>query len=369
MEPIDAALCAELVPGLHAHRLPMVRGRHTVIDALRTLVHAGRLAATRPDAIFSTWSIQTNLLCGLPVRAFGRRCVFILAGMGSVFSGTELRMRLARRLVVPAYRWMFGGPRSRVIVQNGDDHAYVTGTLRAPAAHVHRMHGCGIDPRDFPFADQLPARRPRVILVPARLIREKGIIEAAHASRLLCQRGVEHELWFSWDVDPACPLSLTRAEVDALPRVSPAIRMLGHQPSVVPLLEQAHVVCLPTYREGLPTALVEAAAFGRPIVTTDTIGPRDLIRHEHSGLLVPVGDSRALADALERVLTDDALADRLRRNALEHYLRHGTRAATLGQALPAFESLGVAAVAVDTIPGTRSLHVPTSRDQEQRVRP
>jgi len=130
----------------------------------------------------------------------------------------------------------------------------------------------------------------------------EGIFEAAQASLILCQRGIDHELWFSSDIDPANPLSLTRAEADALPSWSPAIRVLGYQPSIMPLLEAAHVVCLPTYREGLPIAL---------------------------------------ADALERVLSDDALADRLRRSAHAQFMRRCTRTATLAQALPAYHSLGL----------------------------
>jgi glycosyltransferase involved in cell wall biosynthesis len=341
MEPIAPALVAALVPGLTCHRLPLVRGDHRVLDALRTVARAAALAVRHPDAVFSSWSVQTNLLCGVPLRALGRRCVFILAGMGSVFSSDAPHLRIARQLVIPIYRWLLRGPQSRVIVQNRDDLHFVTEVLGVPSQRVQLMHGCGIDPADFPFCDRLSERRPRVVLVPARLIREKGIFEAAEASRLLCERGVEHELWFTYDLDPGNPHSLTRAEVDALPSTSPAIRVLGRQPAIRPLLDAAHVVCLPTYREGLPTALLEAAAYGRPIVTTDVIGPRDIVRHEHNGLLVPVRDPRALADALERVLRDDALADRLRRNAHHDYLQRGTRDATLAQALPAYHSLGV----------------------------
>jgi glycosyltransferase involved in cell wall biosynthesis len=203
MEPIVDEMVDELVPGLTCHRLALVRGRHRVIDAIGTVAQAAALGWRRPDAIFSSWSIQTNLLCGLPLRALGRRCVFILAGMGSVFSSDAAHLRLARRLVVPAYRWMFRGPRSQIIVQNRDDQRYVTEVLGVPREKVHLMHGCGVDPAALPFTDELVARRPRVVLVPARLIREKGIFDAAHASRILCQRGIEHELWFTWDIDRA----------------------------------------------------------------------------------------------------------------------------------------------------------------------
>jgi glycosyltransferase involved in cell wall biosynthesis len=341
MEPVDPALVDELAPGLRCHRLPLRRGRYGPLAMLRTLARGLRIGLDHPDAIFTTWTIQTNLLCGLPLRMLNRRCIFLMAGMGTVFSCDALRFRLARLLVAPVYSWMFRGDRSRVIVQNGDDLAFVAGVLGVRRDRVHQMWGCGANPGDYPFAARMPQRRPRVVWVPARLIREKGIFEAARASRILHQRGVEHELWFSSDIDPANPLSLTRAEADALPSLSPAIRVLGYQPSIMPLLEAAHVVCLPTYREGLPTALIEAAAYGRPIVTTDAIGLRDLVRHDDTGLVVPVRDPVALADALERVLSDDALAERLRRSAHAHFMRHCTRSATLAQALPAYRSLGL----------------------------
>ena len=335
MEDIDSTTVAARAPGLICHRLPLVRARPRPFAALRTMARALRLAASRSDATFTLWSLQTKLLCGLPLRAFGRRCVFLVPGLGTVFTSSRRRFRAARSLVVPAYRWMFRGESSRVIVLNRDDLAFMT-ALGVPRDRVFLMHGgCGVDPREFPFVAQLPERRPRAVLVPARLIREKGIFEAARASRLLCDRGVAHEMWFSSDVDPGNPLTLTPADVAALPSQSPAIRILGKVPAMPPVFQAAYAVCLPTYREGIPTALVEASATGRPIVTTDAIGPRDLIRHDHNGLVVPVGDAVALADALQRVLTDDALAARLQRNAYDHYLRNCTHDATLAQFLPA----------------------------------
>jgi glycosyltransferase involved in cell wall biosynthesis len=341
MEPIDRALALAEAPGLVCHRLPLERSEPRPLDALRTLARAVRLAAGRRRDVFTMWSIQTNLLCGLPLRAFGRRCVFLVPGMGTIFSSDRRRFRLARRLVVPAYRWMFRGEASRVIVLNTDDLAYMTGVIGVPRDRVFLMHGgCGVDPRRFPLTP-LPRRRPRAVLVPARMIHEKGIFEAARASRLLCDRGVEHEMWFTSDVDLGNPLTLTRAEVASLPKLSPAIRILGYQPAMPPIFQAAYAVCLPTYREGVPTALVEASATGRPIVTTDAIGPRDLIRDGDNGLRVPVRDVTALADALERVLTDDDLAERLRQRAHAHYLHNCTQDATLAQALPAYASLGV----------------------------
>jgi glycosyltransferase involved in cell wall biosynthesis len=340
MEPIDPAIVSARVPGLHCHRLPLDRAGRSPVAALRTTLCAIQLAAQGKASVFTTWSVQTNLLCGLPLRAWNRRCIYLVPGLGTVFISKRRRFRLAARLLIPLYRWMFCGPASRVIVLNRDDLAFMTNVIGVPRDRVFLMHGgCGVDPREFPFVDKLPERR--IVLVPARLIHEKGIFDAARASRLLLDRGVDHEMWFSSDVDLGNPLTLTRAEVASLPQISPAIRILGYQRTMPPVFQAAYAVCLPTHREGIPTALVEASATGRPIVTTDAIGPRDLIRHDDNGLRVPIGDVRALADALERVLTDRVLAERLRRNAYAYYLANCTQEATLHQALPAYHSLGL----------------------------
>jgi glycosyltransferase involved in cell wall biosynthesis len=340
MEPIDPARAAARIPHVHCHRLPLGRSETSPLGALRTIARGVRLAAGGQASLFTTWSVQTNLLCGLPLRAWNRRCIFLVPGLGTIFSSDRRGFRLASRAITPLYRWMFRGPASRVIVLNRDDLAFMTDVIGVPRDRIFVMHGgCGVDPAEFPFVEQLPAQR--IVLVPARLIREKGIFEAARASRILLDRGVDHEMWFSSDVDLGNPLTLSRAEVAALPQLSPAIRILGYQRTMPPVFQAAYAVCLPTYREGVPTALVEASATGRPIVTTDAVGARDLIRHEHNGLRVPIGDALALADALERVLTDGALADRLRRNAYAHYLAHCTQQRTLLQALPAYRSLGL----------------------------
>jgi glycosyltransferase involved in cell wall biosynthesis len=342
MEPIDHGYAEARVPGVRCHALPFARLEPRPLGAVRTLARASRLALDRPDATFTLWSLQTKLLCGLPLRALGRRCVFLLPGLGTLFSSDQRRFQIVRPLVIAAYRWMFRGEASRVIVLNRDDLAFVTDVIGVPPQRVFLLPGgCGVDPREFPYVEQLPARRPRAILVPARLVREKGIFEAAHASRILLERGIEHELWFSSGIDPANPLSHTCADVAALPAISRAIRVLGRVPAMAPVYQAAYAVCLPTYREGIPTALVEASATGRPIVTTDAIGARHLVQHEHNGLRVPVGDVGALADALARVLVDDALARRLARNAYEYYRASSTAELATAQALAAYESLGI----------------------------
>ena len=150
-------------------------------------------------------------------------------------------------------------------------------------------------------------------------------------------------MWFSSAPDEGNPSSLTRQEIEALEQSSPRVKFIGYQPSLVPCYQACDIVCVPTkYREGLPTALLEAAASGRPIVTCDNIGGREFITDGETGLVVPRGAPIALADAIERLIRDTELADRLRRSAFRHFQEGFTKQVMVARTLAVFRDLGLA---------------------------
>ena len=319
--------------------LPMAidRRRNGLINMLATLKHAVATARNHPDGIFTLITAQAHLLYGIPARLMGRCTVFLMAGMGTLFSSSLRRYRLIRPLVALLYRFLYRGPNSRVIVQNRDDQRLVTETLGASSAAF--MPGCDTDRATFPLFPPNRAAGPPIVLVPARLIVEKGIHEAVAASANLIERGIAHQMWFSSDIDPGNPMSLTRADLTRLRRDHPSIRFLGFQDDIADVFRRADIVCLPSYREGLPTALVEACACGRPVVATDVQGCREIITHEVTGLLVPTRDPNALAGALERLISDVSLRDRFRHEAHRTFLERFTREAGLAAVMPVYESL------------------------------
>lgn len=325
------------------HDVPFTPGALRPGQLLRTIGHGWRLGRREPGGVFALITALPHLLYGPPLRLLNRRCVFVMAGMGTLFSSNRRRHRAAGVVARRVYRWMYRGRNSVVVVQNTDDRRLVIDELGAPADRVYLMPGCGVDTARFPFFERLPDNPRPVILVPARLIREKGIGEACEASRLLAERGVDHEMRFTYGFYPGNPMALGPADLEEMKRRNPHLVFLGWQPSLVPVYEAADVVCLPTYREGLPSTLLEGAACGRPLVTTDVPGPRDLVAHEESGLLVPARSPAALADALQRVLADRALAERLRRNAYRRFCEGFTKEHSLRSMLPAFAALGVPA--------------------------
>jgi glycosyltransferase involved in cell wall biosynthesis len=316
---------AALPEGVKAQSLPLDRERPDLIGLIRTSILAFSLARRAPDTVFMLWTVMVNIVCGLPLRVLQRRCVFLVPGGGSILGSDTRKYRLLRPIVTRLYAYLFSGRNSRVIVHNHEIEAFFR-KLGVDEDHIAVTPGCGVDPEEFPFSSELPRNVRKIILVPVRLMREKGVLDAARASDVLRARGLEHEMWFSCSVDPGNPSSLTPEEILQVQQDSPSTRFVGYQPSLIPLYEASDVVCVPTrYPEGLPTVLLEAAACGRPIVATDNVGCREFIEDGRTGLMAPVGSPTGLAEALARVLTDEPLADRLRRNAYDRYLAGFTK--------------------------------------------
>jgi glycosyltransferase involved in cell wall biosynthesis len=321
--------------------LPLDRERLRLTGLLRTCRIAVSLARRGAGTVFVFWTVIPILVCGLPFRLLRRPCVFLVTGLGSTFSSGGTWYRLLRPIVTRMYAYLFSGRLSRVIVHNHEDKDFLC-RLGIPASHVAVTPGCGVDPAEFPFATELPRNSRKIILVPVRLLREKGVLDAARASSLLLEKGIEHEMWFSSSVDPGNPSALTPDEIRHMQEGSPSIRFVGYQPSLIPLYQASDVVCIPTrYREGLPTALLEAAACGRPIIATDNVGCREFVRDGETGLMAPCGSPPHLADALARLLLDEPLAERLRRNAYARFRSGFTKAAMVAITIDVMRELGL----------------------------
>ena len=336
------AYAERLPPRMERGSLPMQRDQRAITSAARTMALAFRLGRAFPEAIFVCWTILPILFCGLPLRLIKRRCVFLLTGMGTIFGSDRLHHRLARAALKPVYRYLFSASRSRVIVHNAEDKQYLVDRLGIDPDRVTVTPGCGVDADEFPYFEEFVPKARKVILVPVRLLREKGVLDAAAASDELTRRGVDHEMWFSCAPDEGNPSSLTRQDIEAIEQRSPRVKFIGYQPSLVPCYEACDIVCVPTkYREGLPTALLEAAASGRPIVTCDNIGGREFIIDGETGLIVPPGSPMALAEALERLISDRQLADRLRRNGFRRFQNGFTKDVMVARTLTVFRDLGM----------------------------
>ncbi len=259
----------------------------------------------RPDIVHHV-AMKPVLYGTIAARVAGTgRVINALAGMGWLFTSAGgpvgRLMPIVRRCLAAAVK------AGVAIVQNDDDRQLLV-QLGVPTAQIRTIPGSGVDLHQF-----RPGREPDgppVVVMPSRLLADKGVLEFVAAARLVRQRGVHARFVLAGDPDPLNPSSVDLATVTQWERDG-VIEYRGHVKDVAALLAASHIVCLPSYREGLPKTLIEAASAGKPIVTTDVPGCRHVVTAGENGLLVPPRDATALADALVRLLEQPALRQQM----------------------------------------------------------
>jgi glycosyltransferase involved in cell wall biosynthesis len=275
------------------------------IKELRTLLSLLKIYLNvRPDIAHHV-GLKPILYGSLVARLAGvRATVNALAGLGYIFSSRETKARLLRPFVIAAYRLMLRSRITRTIVQNPDDQKMLISEGIVDTERTALIRGSGVDTEYFSVLPE-PAGTP-VVLLAARMLYDKGVGEFVDAARLLKARNVKARFVLVGDRDPENPTAIPE-DVLSTWRRDGVVEWWGHQSDMRSVFAQAHIVCLPSYREGLPKILLEAAACGRAIVTSDVPGCREIVRDHVNGLLVPARQSEPLASALEELVGNPGL--------------------------------------------------------------
>ena len=262
----------------------------------------------RPDLVHHV-TIKPVLYGGIAARLAGVPAVVSsVSGLGYVFTATDRKASVLRPLVEIGYKASFMHPNVRVIFENPDDCALFIRSGILSADRVQVIRGIGVDTNRF-----RPALRPRgapIVLLAARMLWDKGIGEFVEAASILRSRGVDARFVLIGKLDEGNPAAVPVSRINQWCD-SGVIEWWGHSGDMPAVFSAAHIACLPSYREGLPTVLSEAAASGLPIVTTDVPGCREVVRHGYNGLLVPPRNVPALTEALSVLIHDPELREQM----------------------------------------------------------
>ncbi len=236
-----------------------------------------------------------------------------VTGLGWLFISSNPIVRLGRPLITWFLARLLNSSHSRVIVQNPDDEELLTkaGVLQS---RILMVQGAGVDTDKFLPTSEL--KGPICVVLAARLLWDKGVGEFVDAARDLKQKvnNVRFVLVGNPDIDN--PASIPEETIRAWEKEN-IVEWWGHQKEMVPIFHSTHIVCLPSYREGLPKVLIEAASCGLPIVSTDVPGCREIVRDDYNGILVPKGDSFFLSSALLRLIEDPDLRAKMGKRGRE----------------------------------------------------
>jgi glycosyltransferase involved in cell wall biosynthesis len=254
-----------------------------------TIIH---LAALKPILIGSLASLffAKSKIVNAPV------------GMGYIFSSSDRKARLLRPILRLVLRFVLGRKRTLTIIENSDDLQTLVDGKFVKKNQIILIRGTGVKLEDFIVTPE-PAG-PKVVLLIARMLRDKGVVEFVESARIVKRSHPGVDFWLVGDTDSGNPTSLTEDQIRTWESEG-LVSWLGYREDVPQLLQQCHIVCLPSYREGFGKVLIEAGAAQRAVVTTNVPGCRESIENGRNGLLVEPRDSVALTKALITLLDND----------------------------------------------------------------
>jgi glycosyltransferase involved in cell wall biosynthesis len=304
--------------GFEPVHIPFDRAGSNPLRDLRTLWLVSRAYRSyRPDLVHHI-ALKPVLYGSLAAALTGvPRCVNVLAGMGFLIISDSLFARIFRPIVRFCLRAAGNRKNCRILVQNDNDRALLETGVGVVPEHIVVVRGSGVDISAFAPTPE-PSGSPTALCV-SRMLWDKGIGELVEAAQLLKTNGSPIKIRLVGPTD-ANPSGIPQTQLDAW-KAAGVVEVVGYSDDIAGEYARAHIAVLPSYREGLPKSLLEAAACGRPIVATDVPGCRDICRHQETGLLVPRHSVTQLADALQVLADNPALrrqyGDAARRLAVE----------------------------------------------------
>ena len=292
--------------GFILHPIPFRRGGLSPIAAIPTILALRRIERKIKPQILHHSGVQCCVYGA--IAAFGTKIsqVNAITGLGYIFTTVNWRTRLLKTSIGRILPWLLNRKASLVLVQNPDDRAALV-DLGVEQQRIVLIPGSGVDTDAL---QPLPEPEGPITLgFAGRLLTDKGIRALVAAHGILRDQGHDVRLVIAGNPDPANPTSVQPEEVEEWSR-RPGITYLGHIADIVSLWRISHFAVLPSHREGLPVSLLEAAACGRPMIATDAPGCREIVLEDQTGLLVPIENPTALAQAILRLANSSELRKR-----------------------------------------------------------
>jgi glycosyltransferase involved in cell wall biosynthesis len=301
--PAAEAIRAE---GFTLHPMPLRRGGLSPLGALSTIQALRKIKRELAPAIVHHVGMQICVLGGISSLGMTTPQINAMTGLGYAFTSTTTQALLLRVVIAVALRFLLNRDHAVFLVQNPDDRTALE-TIGIDHHRLARIPGSGVDTDKLTPLPEPDG--PITVGFAGRLLTSKGIRALVAAHRVLRARGFDIRLCIAGDPDPANPDSVTLDEARQW-NSEPGIAWLGHVADITTLWRDCHIAALPSHREGLPKSLLEAAACGRPLVATDAPGCREIVIPDQTGLLVPIENPQALADAIGELASSHELRAR-----------------------------------------------------------
>ncbi len=303
--------------GVEVVEVELHRGYTSLMSELKSFFGIySAIKKCSPD-ILELVTIKPVVFGGLIGKFLGvNKVIFYMSGLGAVFTDNDRFGGFRAKMTSMLYKFIMRSKAAEVIVENEDDKKLFMSIVDQDSDNVHLVPGVGVDLNKF-FPRAAKSTEKLRVAIASRLLRDKGIYEFATAAKICMQKSADVEFVAVGDIDPTNPASLTEKDVEKL-KSEEIVEMLGHQSDMEGFLRSVDIFVLPSYREGFPRAIMEAAATGLPVITTNVTGCRSAVVDGITGIIVPPKDAESLAGAMEELIFSTSLRNQLGQNARIH---------------------------------------------------
>jgi glycosyltransferase involved in cell wall biosynthesis len=300
--------------GFFVHNVNFHRSSLNIFSFFKNLLEIFFLFNSVKPNIVHLISIKPVILGGIVCKILKvPSVVFSITGLGSLYLSKSFLFRIYKLVINQIYKFIFTHKNIKIIFQNISDLYFFKKKIKLDIKKTILIKGSGVPLKKY-SSKKIPVGRP-IILMASRFLKDKGIFEFLNSAKILKEKKINAEFVLAGSEDQANPSRVSLATINEWEKKK-LISNWGFQKNMNHILSKATIVVLPSYREGFPKVLMEAAACGRPVITTNVAGCRDVVKHNITGMLVPVRNSRALANAIIYLLKNKVKLTQMGKKAL-----------------------------------------------------
>jgi glycosyltransferase involved in cell wall biosynthesis len=300
--------------GFFVHNVNFHRSSLNIFSFFKNLLEIFFLFNSVKPNIVHLVSIKPVILGGIVCKILKvPSVVFSITGLGSLYLSKSFLFRIYKLVINQIYQFIFTHKNIKIIFQNTSDLYFFKKKIKLDIKKTILIKGSGVPLKKY-SSNKIPVGRP-IVLMASRFLKDKGIFEFLNSAKILKEKKINAEFVLVGSEDQANPSRVSLATINEWEKKK-IISNWGFQKNMNYILSKATIVVLPSYREGFPKVLMEAAACGRPVITTNVAGCRDAVKHNITGMLVPVRNSRALANAIIYLLKNKVKLTQMGKKAL-----------------------------------------------------
>tara|TARA_B110000008_G_C16958530_1_gene559179 strand:- start:940 stop:2088 length:1149 start_codon:yes stop_codon:yes gene_type:complete len=305
--------------GIHVHDLDISRGKTSIGNALLSIISIFQIIRLASPGVIHAITLKVSILSVI-ASTFHRRVGLILAisGLGYIYTESSFSNSFKKVIIYCFFQIASMKSNLKIIFQNRFDMNELTSFNKALQKKAVLIHGSGVDLEKYypqPLKDSFACKK---VVFASRLLFTKGIKEFVSAIKIFNSNNnlLDNEVEFiiAGDFDDANPACIPKDSLQAWSKID-RLKYIGYQENLHELFDSSYIFVLPSYREGMPLVICQAMASGLPTIASNIPGCKDAVQDNNTGILVPVRDSFALYEAIQKLLSDEGLRNRMSINA------------------------------------------------------